>query len=226
MVKGSTGAARAAVEVGATSAQQVIENIGSRMRTAREQLGLSLKDVATATGLSTAMVSLVERGKASPSVGTIVSISDALGLSMVGLFSAVPGQASPVIRHGEQEVGTTVDGMTRRVIASDPLLGIEMSQHFYEPGGRSGHVATHHTGYECGLVLAGQLCVELGGQVYELQADDAIRFASSVPHRFFNASEAVARAIWFNLKLWPESRTGSQLAQPAAIAVPQSRPRK
>jgi len=225
MVKGGTGV-RATVEVNATSAQQVIENIGSRMRTAREQLGLSLKDVAAATGLSTAMVSLVERGKASPSVGTIVSISDALGLSMVGLFSAVPDPASPVIRHGEQEVGATVDGMTRRVIVSDPLLGIEMSQHAYQPGGSSGHVATHHTGYECGFVLAGQLCVELGGIVYELHADDAIRFASAVPHRFFNASQEVTRAIWFNMKLWPEARPGAHNTQPAAIAVPPSRPGK
>lgn len=203
MVKGT---APVNAEVYQISAQQVIENIGSRMRAAREQLGLSIKDVAAATGLSTAMVSLVERGKASPSVGTIVAISDVLGLSMADLFSAGPDPASPVVRHEEQEVGATVNGMTRTVIVSEPLLGIEISRHGYDPGASSGPVATHHTGYECGIVLAGRLWVELGGEVFELRAGDAIRFSSSVPHRFFNSSQAVSRAIWFNVKTWPDAR--------------------
>jgi transcriptional regulator with XRE-family HTH domain len=184
-------------------AQQVIENIGSRMRAAREELGMSIRDVAAATGLSTAMVSLVERGKASPSIGTIVSISDVLGLSMAGLFSTGPPPTSPVVRRDDQEVRATVDGMTRRLLVSEPALGIEISEHEYDPSGCSAPVATHHSGYECGLVMAGRLCVEVDGEKYLLRRGDAIHFPSSVPHRFSNTSRQRSRAVWFNVRTWP-----------------------
>jgi transcriptional regulator with XRE-family HTH domain len=189
-----------------SSAQQVIENIGSRMRAAREELGLSIRDVALATGLSAGMVSLVERGKASPSVGTIVAITDALGLSMASLFSSGVAQTSPVVRRRDQEVHATADGMTRRLVVSEPALGIEISEHEYEPDGCSAPVATHHGGYECGMVTSGSLCVEVDGQQYLLKRGDAIRFPSTVPHRFVNAAKGSTRALWFNVRTWTNTR--------------------
>jgi transcriptional regulator with XRE-family HTH domain len=189
-----------------SSAQQVIENIGFRMRAAREELGMSIRDVALATGLSAGMVSLVERGKASPSVGTIVAITDALGLSMASLFSSGTPPASPVIRRRDQEVRATADGMTRRLVVSEPALGIEISEHEYEPGGCSAPVATHHSGYECGMVISGSLCVEVDGEEHLLRRGDAIRFPSPAPHRFVNSSRVRARTLWFNVRTWPGIR--------------------
>jgi len=189
-----------------SSAQQVIESIGSRMRAAREELGMSIRDVALATGLSAGMVSLVERGKASPSVGTIVAITDALGLSMASLFSSGVAQTSPVVRRSEQEVHATADGMTRRLVVSEPALGIEISEHEYEPGGCSAPVATHHGGYECGMVTSGSLCVEVDGQQYQLKRGDAIRFPSTTPHRFINSARVRSRALWFNVRTWTDTR--------------------
>jgi transcriptional regulator with XRE-family HTH domain len=200
------------------SAQQVIESVGARMRAAREALGLSIRDISVATGLSVSMVSLVERGKASPSVGTIVAISDALGISMAGLFAAGPPPASPVVRRSEQRVHTTADGMTRRMVVSEPSLGIEISEHEYEPRGESAPVATHHSGYECGLVVSGSLTVEVDGEEHLLRSGDAIRFPSSAPHRFVNSSQVRSRAVWFNIRTWPGTgQDGSASAEPGPI---------
>lgn len=191
------------------AAEQVIANIGSRMRAAREAMGMSIKDLAVATGLSTAMVSLVERGKTSPSIGTIVAISDILGLSMASLFSADPRSPSPVVRREQQEVRATAGGMTRRVLVSNPLIGVEISEHEYDPGGCSGPIATHHSGYECGVVLAGSICVEIDREKYPLRPGDAIHFRSSAPHRFINSSRETSRALWFNMRTWPSDQPAS-----------------
>lgn len=188
------------------AAQEVIENIGSRIRAAREARSMSIKDVAEATGLSAAMVSLVERGKTSPSIGTIVAISDTLGLSMASLFLAGQSPTSPVVRREQQEVRATADGMTRRLLVTEPLIGYEISEHEYDPGGCSGPIATHHSGFECGVVLAGSIYVELGNEKYLLKHGDVIRFRSPTPHRFVNAAQETSRALWFNMRAWPGSR--------------------
>ena len=190
------------------------------MRTAREALGLSIRDVAEATGLSVSMVSLVERGKTSPSVGTLVSIADALGLSMAQLFASGAEPASPVIRRAEQRQHPTVDGMTRRLVLTEPSLGIEISEHEYQPAGKSGSVATHHTGYECGLVLSGALTIEVDGDQHVLETGDAIRFPSTSPHRFVNTSSSPSRAVWVNLRIWPE---GASREVTAGVSHPRVR---
>ncbi|PZS38619.1 MAG: hypothetical protein DLM62_12710, partial [Pseudonocardiales bacterium] len=144
--------------------------------------------------------------KASPSVGTIVAITDALGLSMASLFSNGTSPTSPVVRRLDQEVHATADGMTRRLVVSEPTLGIEISEHEYDPGGCSAPVATHHGGYECGMVTSGSLCVEVDGQQHLLKRGDAIRFPSSVPHRFVNTTKVRSRALWFNVRTWTDIR--------------------
>ena len=189
-----------------SSAQQVIEGVGARMRSTREELGLSLRDIADATGLSVSMVSMVERGKASPSVGTMVAIGDSLGLSMAELFSTGPAAARRVIRRDDQATKATVEGMTRRVVVSDSTLGLEVSEHEYMPLGRSGSVPVHHSGYEVGLVIVGSLCVEIEDEKHQLRAGDAVRFPSSLPHRFENLSRNRTRAVWINLTRWSTAR--------------------
>jgi transcriptional regulator with XRE-family HTH domain len=54
------------------------EGLGARIRKRRLQLGMTLQDLAEATGLTKSFVSQVERGRNSPSISTLRSISVAL----------------------------------------------------------------------------------------------------------------------------------------------------
>ncbi|NMB12297.1 MAG: helix-turn-helix transcriptional regulator, partial [Firmicutes bacterium] len=55
-------------------------SLGSQIRTTRNEKGLTLAEVAEATGLTASLLSQVERDITSPSVSTLKKIGDALGV--------------------------------------------------------------------------------------------------------------------------------------------------
>jgi len=56
------------------------EELGRRLRLARFERGMTLKDVAARCGMSATHISEVERGKTSPTIGALQRISTALGV--------------------------------------------------------------------------------------------------------------------------------------------------
>ena len=60
----------------------------------------------------------------------------------------------------------------------------------------SGVNLSHHEGREFGLILEGELLIELGFESYTLQPGDSIIFESTVPHRLINKSDRPMRAVW------------------------------
>jgi quercetin dioxygenase-like cupin family protein len=55
---------------------------------------------------------------------------------------------------------------------------------------------SHHEGREIGLILEGELVVELGFESYTLHEGDSIIFESTVPHRLINKRAQSMRAVW------------------------------
>jgi len=60
--------------------------IGHEVRMLRKQLGLTVTDVAAATGISVGMLSKIENGNISPSLTTLQSLSRALGAPLTAFF--------------------------------------------------------------------------------------------------------------------------------------------
>lgn len=73
---------------------------------------------------------------------------------------------------------------------------IEFMEVFYAVGATSGRAMSHHVGREFGLVLEGELTVELGFERYVLNPGDSIGFDSTTPHRMTNVGQIPVRAIW------------------------------
>lgn len=197
--------ARGTIEV---DAQEILAALGIRIRLLRRHQRLTLASVARATGLSTSMVSAVERGKASPSIGSLVAIASALGVQMNDLF-ATNGDSvqDPVRRRGAQPTFVTAQGVLRRLVASDSRRGVEVAVNEYEPGTASAPSPMHHEGQEYGLVVRGQLVVELDGRSHHLGEGDGIAYESSVPHRISNPGRRHAVAVWVNLGRGPVTAT-------------------
>jgi transcriptional regulator with XRE-family HTH domain len=182
------------------NADQTIALVGARIRSLRSRQGLTLKDVAERTGVSVSMLSMLERGVATASVGTLVSVASALGVHMYDLFDRPDSTAeSPVTRREDQATLRANEGTIRRVAHTDTAANIEMAVNEYEPGGSSGPTATHHDGREFGVLISGVLNVELEGQEHELRPGDVIAYSSTRPHRIFNPSDEIAVAVWVNI---------------------------
>jgi transcriptional regulator with XRE-family HTH domain len=184
----------------ADSAGDAIVMIGSRIRELRTAKEMKLQELAAETGLSLSMLSLVERGKTSPSISTLMVICSALGIHMGDLLApASRGPNHPVAKMADQAVFQTAEGVKRRILRDDRANGVEIAINEYAARTGSGPVPVHHEGHEYGIVLEGELTVELDGVEHKLKAGDLISYSSSRDHRIWNYSGRKAKALWVNL---------------------------
>jgi transcriptional regulator with XRE-family HTH domain len=196
-------AREAVARAGELSAQAVgtLAAIGARIRALRLQRDMTLQALGAATGVSPSMLSLVERGRTSPSIGTLIVVCSALGVHMTDLLE---GQArvlrSPLSRSDEQATLTTAEGVLRRVLRDDRLREVEIAINEYAPHTGSGTAPSRHAGFEYGVGLEGELTVELDGAAYVLRPGDLISYESAREHRIWNHGRRRARALWINLQ--------------------------
>jgi transcriptional regulator with XRE-family HTH domain len=61
--------------------REILRRLGERVRTHRQERGLTQEDLAESLDLSVAYVSLIERGGRNPPYTTVVEIAHALGVS-------------------------------------------------------------------------------------------------------------------------------------------------
>lgn len=181
-------------------ADETMTLVGARVRHLRSRQGLTLKEVAERTGVSVSMLSMLERGVATASIGTLVSVASALGVHMYDLFDKPdPDQRSPLVRREDQASVQTSQGAVRRIAHNDTLSGVELAVNEYSPGGASGPNLTHHDGREFGVLISGTLRVDIDGDAHILHPGDAIAYASTRPHRISNGGDEVAVAVWVNI---------------------------
>src|SRR5882672_2071774 len=77
--------------------------LGSRLRVAREQKGMTVRGLARYVGVSPSLVSQIERSRVMPSVGTLYAIANELGLVVDDLFRASPSRAKGREKAPEKE---------------------------------------------------------------------------------------------------------------------------
>lgn len=180
--------------------------VGMRLRHLRKARGKSLKDIASAAGLSVGYVSQVERGLSSASVRVLARLADALEVGIGDLFggdddgSDTAGRIVARVRD-RRRIDLPGTGAVKELITpfdQTPRLDIYMV--ILDPGGSSGDEPYVHDGEEAGVVLQGGLELEVDGRRYVLGEGDSFRFASSRPHRFRNASAREAQVIWINYR--------------------------
>jgi transcriptional regulator with XRE-family HTH domain len=187
-------------EGAAETTANALTAIGIRIREIRLARNMTLQALADATGLSPSMLSLVERGRASPSIGSLIVISNALRITMSDIIVSEPPQDERlVVRAGDQRVVETAEHVIRRVLREDRNRGISIAVNEYQPRTGSAENPITHNGFEYGYVLEGTLTVEVDGTSYTLEKGDLISYSSRRPHRLWNHGKSKVRTLWFNI---------------------------
>lgn len=171
--------------------------IGERVKALRIDNGLTLDQLANASGVSRAMISRIERGEASPTASLLARICSALGLSLSGFFAEGEQFLSPLTRRGEQQVWKDPEtGYVRRSV-SPPRAGsdVDIVEVEFPPGARVSfppHAATKGMTQYVWL-FAGVLEMTTGGETHRLEAGDCLFMPVGDGHVFHNPSDAPAR---------------------------------
>ena len=175
--------------------------VGAQVRALRKARGLSLQQLAAASGLSIGLISQVERGLSSPSVRALRQLAEALGITVGWLFHHGSPPSSEeygiVLRRKARRTMNFSDGAVTKELLSPDLQGkLEMLVVSVVPGGSSGETAYTHEGEEAGLVLEGEFDLWVENRLFRLQEGDSFGFASRRPHRFANPGRDIARVLW------------------------------
>jgi transcriptional regulator with XRE-family HTH domain len=210
---------------GATDRRAASNGLGSRLRLARERTGMSLRELARRVGVSASLVSQIERDRVKPSVGTLYSVANELGLLLDELFrdgepgpnqhakkrdrgqvpAAVP---DPVQRHSGRKTIRLASGVRWERLTSTPDKDAEFLYVVYDVGSAScdEHALTRHGGKEYAYMISGRLGVRIGFEEYELRPGDSISFDAQSPHRLWTIGREPAVAIWVVLNRHSDSR--------------------
>lgn len=185
----------------AQATADMLAAIGERIRTARLAQGMTLQSLAAAANLSPSMLSLVERGRATPSIGSLVVISNCLGVAMSDLVAAgSSANHGVVVRVADQQIVETANHVIRRIIREDRARGVSIAINEYQPNTGNSDQPVSHDGYEYGFVLEGTLSVEVDGTPFALARGDLISYSSRKLHRLWNYTNENVRTLWFNLQ--------------------------
>jgi len=109
--------------------------------------------------------------------------------------------STPVVHANARPMIELNGGVTWSRLTALAEKGAEFLEITYAPGSMSGTSMSHHEGREFGLILEGELVVELGFESYILHEGDSIVFESTVPHRLSNKGSQPTRAIWVVLSM-------------------------
>lgn len=182
------------------------QSLGKSIRTLREASTLSLDDVASATGLTKGYLSKVERNLSSPSMPVLVSICDALGVSLGQLISE-DGHVDVIRKESRISIELGGDKLSETLLTPSREKRIQVLHSAIEPGGGSGDGSySLPTGVEFALVLSGTLILEINSRANTLHAGDSVTFSSEEPHSFRNPdAKQTAEVLWVLAPGLPEN---------------------
>jgi XRE family transcriptional regulator, regulator of sulfur utilization len=172
-------------------------SLGGRLRSLREAMGLSLRDLALRSGVSAPMLSQVERGETSPTIAVAERIAAGLELSLSQLLRLDENDGVSVVRAAQRRHGGS--RRHRYEVLTPPLPGLraEVSLHTLAPGAataRPGDPPMHEPGSrETAIVETGALRFACGAASHELAPGDAVTFDADLPHHFENPGRGDAR---------------------------------
>jgi DNA-binding transcriptional MerR regulator/quercetin dioxygenase-like cupin family protein len=172
------------------------QHTGQKFRRLRTRRGLSLAQVAEATGVSVGFLSALERGQMRSSISTLRRIARFYKTNLLALFET-DGDAPRHVRPSDRKILETSPGVRMELLAWGNTA---MEPHLFriKPGGGSGESYAHE-GEEFLHVLRGEFEICLNkGERYLLKPGDSLYFESSTPHRWKNPGRSEAWILWVN----------------------------
>lgn len=170
-------------------------SVGNKLRTIREERGLSQRELAQRANVSTNAISLIERDENSPSVSTLQSLAAALNVRMSYFFDDHEPTQVLHVKSGNRPAisnkGVQIEGL-------DGKLNYQEMEPFLvslQPNSGSGERQVVHTGHELVYCLSGNVEYLIDGKIYPLDVGDILLFEAHLPHLWRNVTEKDATIL-------------------------------
>ncbi len=169
--------------------------LGDKLRARRRELGLTLQSVADQAGLTVGFISQIERNITTPSLSSLVSVSQVLDMHVSNFLSQPKGK-NAITRHNERQVYAVGNNpMTYERLSSNFPGHVLRSVIIHEPPGHMGEPISHE-GEEIIFILHGKLTAQIDGVRTVLETGDSIHFSSMKTHSTWNHSNEITSILW------------------------------
>ena len=180
-----------------TDRDAISVNVGKEIRALRQEKGLSIRALARASGISANAISMIERGRTSPSVSTLYKMADALKIPITDFFVSAPNRQRVVFRKALERTRVPFQRGVWEGLGGERFDGrVEPFALTLESGANSGLFPISHTGHEFVICLRGQLEYQVEGKIYLLEPGDTLLFSSHLQHKWRNPGPNVTNAIF------------------------------
>jgi transcriptional regulator with XRE-family HTH domain len=169
--------------------------LGRKIRDLRLRRGLTVQQLADATGLSKGFISQVENSRTSPSLATLQDLARSLQTSVA--YLVVEEEQAPHVVRRDDRPSLQIGGSPSRieVLSAQPKRNLELLMAELPPGIAAGDKRHFHHGEEIVLCLEGTVKLTCGEHVVELEQGDACHYDGRVPHAMENTGAGPARVL-------------------------------
>jgi len=169
--------------------------LGRKIRDLRLRRGLTVQQLAAASGLSKGFISQVENGRTSPSLATLRDLAMALKTSVA--YLVVEEEQVPHVVRTQERPRVHVGGNTSKVevLSAQPKRNLELLMAELPPGMSAGDKRHYHHGEECMLCIEGRVSVACGDHRLVLEAGDSCHIDGRMPHAIENCGPGIARVL-------------------------------
>ncbi len=172
-------------------------DVGVRLRDLREERNLSMRALARMSGLSANALSMIERGKSSPSVSTLYKLAEAMEVPITCFFRTETPQNDIVFRKANSRTRIPFHRGLWEGLGGENFAGhVEPFMLTLESGANSGRFPMIHSGHEFVMCLRGQLEYQVENQYFLLEPGDTLLFAAELKHQWRNPGQTVANAVF------------------------------
>ena len=171
--------------------------IAGRVRELRTARALSLEKLASRSGVSRSMLSLIERGEASPTAVVLAKVAAGLGQPLAALFDDTSAAVDPLSTAADREAWRDPkSGYVRRNISPQnypsPVRIVEVE---LPPGAEVAYEDVHRTPgiHQQVWLLEGTLDLRADGATYRLRSGDCLAMTLDQPTAFRNPTRKRTR---------------------------------
>ena len=178
--------------------EQLVINVGRKIRELRQQQGLSLRRLSDKVGVSPSAIQKIEQNLISPTLGTVLKITKGLGTTLQSLLDEHM-EARDVV-HLPQEKRRTVLVPDLRI--SIQLLADGLPNEAFSAilltipkGAKMKEREFRHHGEELQLCVKGKVKFTIRDETYLLKRGDSLRFKSYLQHYWENVGDTEAQLL-------------------------------
>lgn len=173
--------------------------LGAAIRNLRRERKMTLKALSSASGVSLGMLSQIERSRVNPSIRIVAAIRNVFDVPMSELFSVEKKeyQSHPkfVFRKNTHPVIDLGD-IRKELLSGRGQTKLQIMLISVDPGASSGGAILNYEAQKGGIVMEGEIIIQVGDEKALLKEGDSFVFDSKLKHSFYNPADRECRMIW------------------------------